>query len=67
MTCGCRNNRELKMGIRVEAEHTYGYRNKKAALKRQLRIACDHLREFPDYYTRLAKMEREAKKYWRSR
>jgi hypothetical protein len=28
------------------------------------KIALAHLREFPDYYTRLAKMEQEAEEYW---
>jgi hypothetical protein len=31
------------------------------------RIALAHLTEFPDYYTRLAKMETEAKKFWDSK
>lgn len=45
---------ELEMGIEVEFEHT----NCPMMAKR---IALDHLSEFPDYYTRLAKMEKEAK------
>ncbi|HEY5500533.1 MAG TPA: DUF5661 family protein [Candidatus Humimicrobiaceae bacterium] len=28
------------------------------------KIALAHLKEFPDYYTRLDKMEKEAEKYW---
>lgn len=44
---------ELKMGIRVEMEHT----NNKTIAKR---ISLDHLAEIPDYYTRLKKMESEA-------
>ncbi|MDH3291285.1 MAG: hypothetical protein OER89_08155 [Gemmatimonadota bacterium] len=28
------------------------------------KIALAHLKEFPDYYTRLAKMEAEAKEHW---
>ena len=28
------------------------------------KIALAHLTEFPDYYTRLEKMEIEAEKYW---
>ena len=28
------------------------------------KIALAHLREFPDYYTRLDQMEKEAEKYW---
>jgi len=31
------------------------------------RIARAHLNEFPDYYTRLEKMEEEAKQYWSER
>lgn len=45
--------KQLKMGIKVELEHT-GDR----ALAKE--IAKDHLTEMPDYYTRLAKMEHEA-------
>ena len=28
------------------------------------KIALAHLNEFPDYYTRLEKMENEAEKHW---
>jgi len=45
--------KELAMGIRVEMEHT-----KNARLAKE--IAMDHLKEIPDYYTRLAKMEKGA-------
>ncbi len=31
------------------------------------RIAWAHLKEFPDYYTRLERMEEEAHAYWASR
>lgn len=31
------------------------------------KIALAHLTEFPDYYTRLAKMETEAKHFWASK
>ena len=44
--------KELKMGIKVEMEHT----KNKAISKR---IALDHLAELPDYYSRLLKMEGE--------
>lgn len=30
------------------------------------KIALAHLNEFPDYYTRLAKMEAEAEAYWQA-
>lgn len=45
--------KELRIGIRVESEHT----NWPPMAKR---IALDHLSEIPDYYTRLLKMERDA-------
>jgi hypothetical protein len=31
------------------------------------KIALAHLKEFPDYYTRLEKMEEEAKRHWGAR
>lgn len=45
---------QMAMGAKVEREHT-----RNPALARE--IASDHLAEIPDYYTRLQKMEREAK------
>jgi len=47
--------KELRMGAEVELDHTD---DKEEAKK----IAMDHLREIPDYYTRLKKMEDQAKK-----
>ena len=47
------NEKELKMGISIEKEHT------NCPLLAE-RIAKDHLMEIPDYYTRLKKMEEEA-------
>ena len=43
---------QLKMGIKVEFEHT---KDRETARE----IALDHLLELPDYYTRLADMEGE--------
>lgn len=51
---------ELKMGIEVEYEHTTN-----PLISRK--IAMDHLSEFPDYYTRLKKLEDEAEDYWAQR
>jgi len=48
----------IEQGIRVELEHT-----RSRTLAR--RIASDHLVEYPDYYTELAKMEQKLKKKWR--
>jgi hypothetical protein len=47
------------MGIEVESEHT---KDKTKAKE----IAMDHLTEFPDYYTRIKKMEKSADKKWGS-
>ena len=46
---------QLKMGVKVETEHT---NNKKIAKE----IAKAHLHEFPNYYTALSKMEKGLKK-----
>lgn len=43
---------QLAKGIKVEKEHTNDL-----ALARE--IALDHLAEFPDYYDRLAKAEKQ--------
>lgn len=48
-------DREIKKGIEVEREHTDDPAT-------AVEIAMDHLEEFPDYYTRLDKMEKTAKK-----
>jgi hypothetical protein len=45
---------QLRQGILIEMEHT---KDPNVAKK----ITLDHLAEIPDYYTRLAKMEKEAK------
>jgi hypothetical protein len=48
--------KQLQMGIAIEHEHT---QDKTLATD----IALQHLDEFPDYYTRLKKMEADAKKH----
>ena len=48
--------KQLDMGAPIEHEHT---KNKKLATE----IALQHLDEIPDYYTRLKKMEADAKKH----
>ena len=49
------NPDQLRMGIKVELEHT----DDSAVAER---IAKDHLDEMPDYYSRLRKMESGKKK-----
>ena len=61
------NVEQFKMGLDVELEH--GLRSPKTNVTNDDeimtgKIALAHLNEFPDYYTRLEKMEKEAEKYW---
>lgn len=54
------NRQQLIQGIHVELEHTDD-------VLTAATIALDHLAEFPNYYTFLAKMERQAKRKSRQR
>lgn len=61
---------QFRMGLGVELEH--GARDPDTNVtdddeQTTGRIARAHLNEFPDYYTRLAKMEAEAEEYWAGR
>jgi len=50
------SKKELKIGTKVEMEHT-------TSRARARKIATDHLKEFPCYYTKgLIPMERKLKK-----
>lgn len=50
------SKKELKIGTKIEMEHTTSKRIARV-------IATDHLREFPNYYTKgLIPMERKLKK-----
>jgi len=56
---------QLRMGLEVELEH--GQRDPRTDVTHDdpiltAKIALAHLNEFPDYYTRLDKMEEEAKR-----
>ena len=58
---------QFRMGMDVELEH--GLRSSHTNVTNDDpmitgEIALAHLNEFPDYYTRLAKMEKEAENYW---
>jgi len=48
---------QIKKGKKVESEHTDDE-------EKQTEIVMDHISEFPDYYIRIKKMEKEAKKDW---
>jgi hypothetical protein len=58
---------QFSLGLEVELEH--GTIDPKTNVTNDDllltgKIASAHLNEFPDYYTRLAKMEEEADKFW---
>lgn len=58
---------EFRMGISVELEHgTHDPETNVTDDNKILtgKIALAHLREFPDYYTRLEILEAEAEEYW---
>lgn len=61
---------DLRKGMNVELEH--GKRDRFTNVTNNDivttgKIALAHLNEFPDYYTRLEKLERQADKYWSKR
>ena len=55
---------QFRMGLDVELEHGISDLQTNVTNDNEMitgKIALAHLNEFPDYYTRLEKMEREAK------
>ncbi len=61
---------QFRMGMDIELEH--GSRDPETDVTHDDpvltgKIAHAHLKEYPDYYTRLAKMEKEAEDYYSSR
>ncbi len=61
---------QFRMGMDVELEH--GNRDAKTNVTDDdammtAKIALAHLNEFPDYYTRLEKLEKEAEEYWQKK
>jgi hypothetical protein len=58
---------QFRMGMDVELEHGTVDSNTNVSDDDPVvtgKIALAHLNEFPDYYTRLYKMEEEAEKIW---
>lgn len=58
---------QFKMGMDVELEHGTINENTNVTNNDSLmtgKIALAHLNEFPDYYTRLEKMEKEGDEFW---
>ena len=61
---------QFRLGLGVELEHGRRDPSTNVSDDDELttgKIALAHLNEFPDYYTRLAKMEAEAERYWSER
>lgn len=61
---------QFRRGLEVELEH--GARDPETNVTNDdltltAKIAWAHLKEFPDYYTRLDKLEAEADAFWSSR
>jgi len=59
---------EFSKGVNVELEHGTKYPETNITNNDKNltgKIAWAHLKEFPDYYTRLAKLEKEAGEYWK--
>jgi len=58
---------QFRMGMDVELEHGKVDLHTNVTNDDPIvtgKIALAHLNEFPDYYTRLDKMEKEADKFW---
>jgi hypothetical protein len=58
---------QFRMGMNVELEH--GIKSPETSVTGDDpvitgKIALAHLNEFPDYYTRLEKLEKEADEFW---
>jgi Protein of unknown function (DUF5661) len=61
---------QFRLGLGVELEHGRQGSATNVSDDDEVttgKIALAHLNEFPDYYTRLAKMEAEAASYWAGR
>jgi hypothetical protein len=61
---------QFRSGLEVELEH--GARDRETNVTNDdltltAKIAWAHLKEYPDYYTRLDRLEAEAEAYWAAR
>ena len=61
---------EFTKGINVEFEHGTKFSETNVTNNDKIltgKIAWAHLKEFPDYYSRLAKLETEAAEFWKNK
>ena len=59
--------KQFQMGLNTELEHGSKFANTNITYNDPImtaKIALAHLQEFPDYYTRLRKLENEAIAFW---
>ncbi|HUX94178.1 MAG TPA: DUF5661 family protein [Bacteroidales bacterium] len=64
------NLTEFINGLNVELEHGTRYPETNVTNNDLIltgKIAWAHLKEFPDYYSRLEKLEKEAEEYWKTK
>ncbi len=64
------NIEQFRMGLDVELEHGKVHRKTNITSDNPFmtgKIALAHLNEFPDYYTRLEKLEKQADKFWQGK
>ena len=61
---------EFTKGVNIEFEHGTKYPETNITnndKKMTGKIAWAHLKEFPDYFTRLEKLEKKAREYWKKK
>jgi len=57
----CNKSSQLKLGIKTEMEHAHLFPKSKQKIMAK-KIACDHLKESPRYYSELIKLENKLKR-----
>lgn len=61
------SSEEFRTGLAVELEHGMHDPETNVTNNDELltgKIALAHLKEYPDYYTRLAQLEKDAEEFW---
>ena len=61
------SSEEFRAGLAVELEHGMHDPETNVTNNDELltgKIALAHLKEYPDYYTRLAQLEKDAEEFW---
>jgi len=64
------NIEQFRMGLDVELEHGKIHKATNVTNDNPImtgKIALAHLNEFPDYYTRLERLEKKADRFWKGK